>query len=282
MLQKLGPILPPNLSSLHSLYDVDKWTALSICRICQPEEEKSVFQSIDHCIVNWPCCWARCWMLQDMDHMEASWVFYVKVHTFVQLEQSKICILTVISFGIVTLTVQHDMIGSMCFVWDPGDVLRQTSPDVLSIDEFLFCMYQTWDISSCSLECVPENKQTKNIGPTYCKSRDGWSHPQLAAIRSRVILECASWLSFIPLWLVAYYIFLRTFHFSLSSSSPFPQQQVMAAQSPQPSGTQSEPSRTTGASSNVPLAVTQQQRSQQWVQRDATIGATENMAQDTH
>jgi len=56
----------------------------------------------------------------------------------------------------------------------------------------------------------------------------------------------------------------------------------MAAQSPQPGGTQSEPSRTTGASSNEPLAETQQQRSQQWVQHDAAIGATENMAQDTH
>jgi len=67
-------------------------------------------------------------------------------------------------------------------------------------------------------------------------------------------VECASWLSFIPLWLVAYYIFLRTFHFSLSSSSPFPQQQVMATQTPQHSVIESESSQTTGASSNAPLA----------------------------
>jgi hypothetical protein len=36
-------------------------------------------------------------------------------------------------------------------------------------------------------------------------------------------VESASWHSFIPFWPVAYSIFLRTFHFSLSSSSPFPQ-----------------------------------------------------------
>jgi len=51
-----------------------------------------------------------------MDHMESSCVFYVKVCTFDQLEQSKICVLTVISFGIVTFTVHPDMIVSVCFV----------------------------------------------------------------------------------------------------------------------------------------------------------------------
>jgi len=34
-------------------------------------------------------------MLQGMDHMEASCVFYVKVGTLDQLEQSKFCVLTV-------------------------------------------------------------------------------------------------------------------------------------------------------------------------------------------
>ena len=36
-------------------------------------------------------------------------------------------------------------------------------------------------------------------------------------------VELAGWQSFIPLWPVAYFIFLKTFLFSLSSSSPFPQ-----------------------------------------------------------
>jgi len=95
-------------------------------------------------------------------------------------------------------------------------------------------------------------------------------------------VECASWLSFIPLCLVAYYIFLRTFHFSLSSSSPFPQQQVMAPQTHRPSVTESESSRTTGTLSNAPLGETQQQRGHQWVHRDGAISATENMTQDAH
>jgi len=44
-------------------------------------------------------------MLQDMDHMEASCVFCVKVGRFHQLEQSKISVLSVTSVGIVMLTV---------------------------------------------------------------------------------------------------------------------------------------------------------------------------------
>jgi hypothetical protein len=55
-------------------------------------------------------------MLQDMDHMEASRVFYVKVRTFDQLQQSKICVLTVSSVGIVTLIVRYDIIVSVCFI----------------------------------------------------------------------------------------------------------------------------------------------------------------------
>jgi len=44
-------------------------------------------------------------MLQDMDHMEASCIFYLKVGRFHQLERSKISILTVTSLGIVMLTI---------------------------------------------------------------------------------------------------------------------------------------------------------------------------------
>jgi hypothetical protein len=55
-------------------------------------------------------------MLQVMDNMEASWVFYVKVGTFTHLERSKIFLLTVNKSGIMTLTVQHDMIVSVIFM----------------------------------------------------------------------------------------------------------------------------------------------------------------------
>ena len=52
-------------------------------------------------------------MLQEMDHMEASCVFYVKVGRFDQFEQSKISVLTVTSLGIVMLTGHYDLIVSV-------------------------------------------------------------------------------------------------------------------------------------------------------------------------
>jgi len=76
---------------------------------------KVLFHSVDHCILRGLCCWARCWMVQVMDNMEASCVCYVKVSTFTHLEQSKISLLTVNKSGIVTLTVQHDKIVSVIF-----------------------------------------------------------------------------------------------------------------------------------------------------------------------
>jgi len=75
-------------------------------------------------------------MVQGMDHMEASCVVYVKVGTLDQLEQSKLCVLTVTKLGIVMLTVQIDSIFSVSFVYDPGDLLTQTSPDFQSVEEY--------------------------------------------------------------------------------------------------------------------------------------------------
>jgi len=74
-------------------------------------------------------------MLQVIDNMEASCIFYVKVGTFTHLEQSKISLLTVNKSGIVMLTVHHDMIVSIIFMQYPGDDLRQTSADVFSLEQ---------------------------------------------------------------------------------------------------------------------------------------------------
>ena len=52
-------------------------------------------------------------MLLDMDNMEASCIFDVTVGRFDQVEQSKICVLTVTSWEIVLLTVLHDLILRM-------------------------------------------------------------------------------------------------------------------------------------------------------------------------
>ena len=72
-------------------------------------------------------------MLQDMDHMEASCVFYVKVGTLDQREQSKFCVLTVTKLGIVIITVQDNSTFSVSVRYDPGDVSIQTSPDILPV-----------------------------------------------------------------------------------------------------------------------------------------------------
>jgi len=74
-------------------------------------------------------------MLQVMENMEASCIFYVKVATFTHLELSKISLMTVNNSGIVTPTIQHDMIVSIVFMQYPGDYFRQTSADVLSLEQ---------------------------------------------------------------------------------------------------------------------------------------------------
>ena len=134
-----------------------------LCRFATPacrKWQKVLFRSIDHWILCWPCGWARCWMLQEMDHMEASCVFYVKVCRFDQFEKSKIRVLTVTSLGMVMPIVDYDLIVSVWFMWDPGSVLTQTSPDILSVEERPFYIYQTWDISCRSSQCTPVTQQT--------------------------------------------------------------------------------------------------------------------------
>jgi len=74
-------------------------------------------------------------MLRVMENMDASCVFHVKVGTFTHLEPRKISLLTVNNSEIVMLTVQHDMIVRVTFMHYPGDYLRQTSADVLSLKQ---------------------------------------------------------------------------------------------------------------------------------------------------
>jgi len=101
-------------------------------------------------------------MLQDMDNMEASCIFYVKVGTFTQLEQSEICLLTVNETGIIWLTVQHDCIIKVSFMCYPGDYLRQTSANILSLEEWPIYIWQQWDFGSCTVQLIPGNKHTSD------------------------------------------------------------------------------------------------------------------------
>jgi len=64
-----------------------------------------------------------------------------------QLEQNKICVLTVTTLGIVMLTVQHDLMFSLRCMYDHRDVLRKTSPDVCSVEEWPFDILKTGDTS---------------------------------------------------------------------------------------------------------------------------------------
>jgi len=99
-------------------------------------------------------------MLQVMENMEASCVFYVKVGMFTHLEQSKIFLLTVKESGIVTLTVQHDRIFSVIFIQYPRDYLRQTSADVLSLELHHMYFARLGDSGSRAPQFIHGTKQT--------------------------------------------------------------------------------------------------------------------------
>lgn len=73
--------------------------------------------------------------MQVLDNMEASCVSCVKVGTLDQLEQSNICVLADTKMGIVIITVQHDSIVTVSLMRYPSDFVRQTSPDIISVEE---------------------------------------------------------------------------------------------------------------------------------------------------
>jgi len=116
--------------------------------------------SSDQCRLCWLCCHARCWMLQDMDNMEASCVFYVKVGTFNHLEHSKLCLLTVNKMWIVRLIIKHDMMFSVSFMQYTRDFLRQTSAELISLKEGPINIPQSWDFGCRKPQFIPVNTQT--------------------------------------------------------------------------------------------------------------------------
>jgi len=72
-------------------------------------------------------------MLQDMDHMEASFVIYVKVGIFPNLEQSQNEVSTINKTRIIRQSTPHDSIATFRFMLCPNDSLRLISADVLSL-----------------------------------------------------------------------------------------------------------------------------------------------------
>jgi len=145
------------------------------------------FWSIALCSLRWLCCWARCSTLQGMDNMEASWVFYVKDGTFNHLEQSKISPLNVNKLGIVRLTIQHDLIVSVSFMSYPEENLRQTSADILSLEQWPIYIWQSCHFGCRTMHFIAVYKH--NIRPTYFKLRGGGEPLPLAPICSRIHRE---------------------------------------------------------------------------------------------
>jgi hypothetical protein len=69
-----------------------------------------------------------------MDSMEASCVIYVKVGKLDHFEHNQIWLVTVNTAGIVWLTIQHDMIVRVSFMYYPRQILTETSPDFLFLE----------------------------------------------------------------------------------------------------------------------------------------------------
>jgi hypothetical protein len=92
--------------------------------------------------------------------MEVSSIFYVKFSTFTHLEQSTITLFTVNKSGIIMLTVHHEIIVNISFMCYPGDYLRQTSADVLSLELHPLDLRQLGNFSGCTPQLSYRQYQT--------------------------------------------------------------------------------------------------------------------------
>jgi hypothetical protein len=119
------------------------------------------FQSTDHCIMCCTCFSVRCWVLHDIDHMEATWLFYVKVRGFNQLEEITISSSAVISFRIANLTTHYDLVVLVYFVKYHRNVFSPPLPDIVLLKNSLF-ISMNHEISAVSYFNVsqPTNPQT--------------------------------------------------------------------------------------------------------------------------
>jgi len=100
--------------------------------------------------------------------------------------------------------------------------MGQTSPDVLSVEEWPFNIYHTSDISCCLSRCIAVKKQSTSDWLTAKRGTVGipCSYMQCSYTQQdSAWIEGASWLSLMSFWLVANYIIFRTSHFFSWSSS---------------------------------------------------------------
>jgi len=79
---------------------------------------------------------------------------------FTQLEQRKIHLLTVDKTGRVTLTLQHNWIVNVGFMYYPGNYMGQTWAGTPSLEQCPIYIWQSWDFSCLTCQCIPGNKYT--------------------------------------------------------------------------------------------------------------------------
>jgi len=234
------------------------WWLCWYCVIAHRKWWYVLCSSTDHGICWWLCCWARCCMSRDMDIMESSCVFHVKVGTFGQLEQCKICVLTVTTLGIVMLTIQHYLFSVSVPCNIPGITWDKHHQMSFRLKNFHWGSYKH-EISAVTHLYV--SQYTNKESWTNLLHLTEWLETPATSSYEQSdssLVEHASWLLLILFRLEANYILLRTSHIiSLSSSLPLPEQRNLARRTPPQGASRCESSRPTGAWSNPPPASTQ-------------------------
>jgi hypothetical protein len=115
--------------------------------------------SINHCCFTWRCCAVRCRMLEDTNDMKETCIFNVKLYPVGEYEQSIVCDWTITNIGRVMLTAKHHSVFTGGFRWDAWDFVRQTSPDVLSMEELRDDYCQSRDFDGQEPLLLPVNKE---------------------------------------------------------------------------------------------------------------------------
>jgi len=188
MLPTLGPFLPPSIACIHLLDYVDVWSALSICRICLLEVQKSSFSE------HWPLYGELTLLLGKM----------LDVARYGP-HGGKLCLLCQGSYVWSTQTKRNlrrdrhfirnsnatdtSWLGSECVF---GVKSRQCVETIITRRPScrrIWFPYLSNMRYQRSFTAMYPSKQTNNIGSIYCKSRDRGNHLQLAAIPSRIKLD---------------------------------------------------------------------------------------------
>jgi hypothetical protein len=157
---QLGLVQLRSHYGLPSLDDFIVWIGWLICCTCQLDVVKSSFW--DRCPLKFVStlllgemldfAWYRWYgtklrLLCQVWHVRSSWI-------------SKINVLTVTKMGMGMLIIQCDSIFSISFMWDPGDFLGQTSPEILARKAYPVYSRQSWDFRSYKPPWILLSKQT--------------------------------------------------------------------------------------------------------------------------